>query len=149
MAHSTLKTLSNMTKLIKARGKLAELLSQNKGKDLSKTRNKMLLAAKLCAALRSKGITQKAFAEMMGKTESEISDWLSGERNFTVDTLTEIEQAMGLSLLNTQSMNVCQVPRNAVKTGTLSSLTLVRTSAERVALKGEMQVVTNMKLKVG
>ena len=109
----------------------------------------MLLAAKLCAALRSKGITQKAFAEMMGKTESEISDWLSGERNFTVDTLTEIEQAMGLSLLNTQSMNVCQVPRNAVKTGTLSSLTLVRTSAERVALKGEMQVVTNMKLKVG
>ena len=128
-----------MTKLIKARGKLAELLSQNKGKDLSKTKNKMLLAAKLCAALRSKGITQKAFAEMMGKTE----------RNFTVDTLTEIEQALGLSLLNTQSMNVCQVPRNAVKTGTLSSLTLVRTSAERVALKGEMQVVTNMKLKVG
>lgn len=149
MAHSTLKTLSNMTKLIKARGKLAELLSQNKGKDLSKTRNKMLLAAKLCAALRSKGITQKAFAEMMGKTESEISDWLSGERNFTVDTLTEIEQALGLSLLNTQSMNVCQVPRNAVKTATLSSLTLVRTFAERVALKGEMQVVTNMKLKVG
>ena len=48
-----------------------------------------------------------------------------------------------------ESMNVCQVPRNAVKTGTLSSLTLVRTSAERVALKGEMQVVTNMKLKVG
>ena len=138
-----------MTKLIKARGKLAELLSQNKGKDLSKTRNKMLLAAKLCAALRSKGITQKAFAEMMRKTESEISDWLSGERNFTVDTLTEIEQALGLSLLNTQSMNVFQVPRNAVKTGVLSSLTLVRTSAERVALKGEMQVVTNMKLKVG
>ena len=149
MAHLTLKTLSNMTKLIKARGKLAELLSQNKGKDLSKTRNKMLLAAKLCAALRSKGITQKAFAEMMRKTESEISDWLSGERNFTVDTLTEIEQALGLSLLNTQSMNVFQVPRNAVKTGVLSSLTLVRTSAERVALKGEMQVVTNMKLKVG
>ena len=138
-----------MTRLIKARGKLAELLSQNKGKDLSKTRNKMLLAAKLCAALRSKGITQKAFAEMMRKTESEISDWLSGERNFTVDTLTEIEQALGLSLLNTQSMNVFQVPRNAVKTGVLSSLTLVRTSAERVALKGEMQVVTNMKLKVG
>lgn len=138
-----------MTRLIKARGKLTELLSQNKGKDLSKTRNKMLLAAKLCAALRSKGITQKAFAEIMGKTESEISDWLSGERNFTVDTLTEIEQALGLSLLNTQSMNVCQVPRNAVKTGVLSSLTLVRTSAERIALKGEMQVVTNMKLKVG
>lgn len=149
MAHLTLKTLSNMTKLIKARGKLAELLSQNKGKDLSKTKNKMLLAAKLCAALRSKGITQKAFAEMMGKTESEISDWLSGERNFTVDTLTEIEQALGLTLLNTQSMNVCQVPRNAVKTSTLSALTMVCTSAERVALKGEMQVVTNMKLKVG
>lgn len=149
MAHLTLKTLSNMTKLIKARGKLAELLSQNKGKDLSKTKNKMLLAAKLCAALRSKDITQKAFAEMMGKTESEISDWLSGERNFTVDTLTEIEQVLGISLLNTQSMNVCQVPRNAVKTNVLSSLTMVCTSAERVALVGGKQVVTNTKLKVG
>lgn len=138
-----------MTRLIKARGKLAELLSQNKGKDLSKTRNKMLLAAKLCATLRSKDITQKAFAEMMGKTESEISDWLSGERNFTVDTLTEIEQVLGISLLNTQSMNVCQVPRNAVKTNVLSSLTMVCTSAERVAIVGGKQVVTNTKLKVG
>jgi DNA-binding helix-turn-helix protein len=138
-----------MTRLIKARGKLAELLSQNKGKDLSKTKNKMLLAAKLCAALRSKGITQKAFAEIMGKTESEISDWLSGERNFTVDTLTEIEQVLGISLLNTQSMNVCQVPRNAVKTNVLSSLTMVCTSAERVALVGGKQIVTNTKLKVG
>ena len=138
-----------MTRLIKARGKLAELLSQNKGKDLSKTKNKMLLAAKLCAALRSKGITQKVFAEIMGKTESEISDWLSGERNFTVDTLTEIEQVLGISLLNTQSMNVCQVPRNAVKTNVLSSLTMVCTSAERVALVGGKQIVTNTKLKVG
>ena len=36
----------------------------------------------------------------MGRTESEISDWLSGNRNFTIDTLFDIGQALSVTFLS-------------------------------------------------
>ena len=71
---------------------------------LAKTRNRMLIASKIGIAMKSNGLTQKEFAAMMGKTESEISDWLSGDRNFTIDTLTSIEIALKVNLLDSQIM---------------------------------------------
>ena len=68
---------------------------------LAKTRNRMMMAAKIADAMRSNGMNQKQLAQKMGKTESEVSDWLSGDRNFTLDTLTEIEHTLNVSLINT------------------------------------------------
>lgn len=51
--------------------------------------------------MKAKNLNQKQFAKLMGRTESEISDWLSGDRNFTIDTLFDIGQALGVSFLST------------------------------------------------
>jgi transcriptional regulator with XRE-family HTH domain len=60
----------------------------------------MIVAAKIADAMKAKNLNQKQFAKLMGRTESEISDWLSGDRNFTIDTLFDIGQALGISFLS-------------------------------------------------
>lgn len=87
-----------------AKGVLGHILSNMSEESLAKTRNRMLIASKIGIAMKSKGLTQKEFAAIMGKTESEISDWLSGDRNFTIDTLTSIEIALKVNLLDSQIM---------------------------------------------
>ncbi len=58
-----------------------------------------LLAARLDAALKKKGITQKQFARMLGKRESEVSRWLTGRHNFTLRTIALIETTLGVKLV--------------------------------------------------
>lgn len=94
----------------KATGVLGAMLATNDGRSLERTRNRMLIALKIETAIREKGLSQKQFASLMGKSESEISDWLSGNRNFTVDTLTDISRELGISLLNTHLYGTLQVP---------------------------------------
>lgn len=36
---------------------------------------------------------------MLGKKESEISKWMRGTHNFTIDTITSIENALGTPIL--------------------------------------------------
>lgn len=100
-----------MSKIMKkqASGFLDELLAKPDKMVAAKTRNKMLIAAKIDVALKSRGMSQKDFATMMGKSVSEISEWLSGDRNFTVDTLTEITERLGVDLLNTSLSNMYNI----------------------------------------
>jgi transcriptional regulator with XRE-family HTH domain len=83
-----------------ATGTLGKMLKEVDPVKLAKTRNRMLVAAKIADAMKAKHLNQKQFAKMMGRTESEISDWLSGDRNFTIDTLFDIGQALGISFLS-------------------------------------------------
>lgn len=43
--------------------------------------------------LKSKGLNQKDLANMLGKSEAEISKRMRGTHNFTIDTLVKIEAA--------------------------------------------------------
>lgn len=70
----------------------------------------MMIAAKIGNALKDKGISQKEFAKKLKKSESEVSSWLSGDRNFTIDTLTEISLALDISLLDTEVQSVYSFP---------------------------------------
>lgn len=45
--------------------------------------------------LNEKHMTQRELAAKMGKRESEISRWLSGERGFTTSTIAKISAALG------------------------------------------------------
>ena len=45
--------------------------------------------------LDDKGLKQKNLALRLGKKESEISKWMRGTHNFTIDTLMAIEDALG------------------------------------------------------
>lgn len=49
--------------------------------------------------LQSKGLKQKDFAAIMGKSEAEISKWMRGTHNFTIDTLVSIERNLGEPIL--------------------------------------------------
>ena len=44
--------------------------------------------------LDEKGLKQKDLAQRLGKSESEISKWMRGTHNFTIDTLVSIEDAL-------------------------------------------------------
>ena len=80
---------------------------------LRRTRDRMLVAIKIADTLKAKGISQKKFAEMTGRSESEISEWLSGDRNFTIDTLSDIKKYLGLDLLNIPTMRTAPVSKEA------------------------------------
>lgn len=78
---------------------LTKIMSSVTEEDKRRTRDRMLIAVKIADALEAKKLSQKAFSELMGKSESEISEWLSGNRNFTVDTLSDISVCLGIRLL--------------------------------------------------
>ena len=49
--------------------------------------------------LQAKGLKQKDLALLLGKKEAEISKWMRGTHNFTIDTIVSIEQALGAPIL--------------------------------------------------
>ena len=57
----------------KAIGTLGRLLANSDSRSLERTRNRMLLAMKIEAAMRKKGFTCAQFAKKIGRTENEIS----------------------------------------------------------------------------
>ena len=52
------------------------------------------IADRIDAVLKHKGMSQKDLALKMGKRESEISKWLTGRHNFTINTLADISLAL-------------------------------------------------------
>ncbi len=97
-----------MSKLIKrsARGVLAKIASNVSDESMHRTQNRMAIAIKIAECLKNLGMSQKDFATKMCKTESEISDWLSGSRNFTIDTLSDVESVLHIRLLDSSIMNL-------------------------------------------
>ena len=57
------------------------------------------IANRIYEILEEKGMSQTDFARLMGKTETEISRWLSGTHNMTLATLCKISIALGENLL--------------------------------------------------
>ena len=49
--------------------------------------------------LSKKGLTQKDLAKQLHKRESEISKWLTGRHNFTMQTIAKIETALDCQLI--------------------------------------------------
>ena len=43
---------------------------------------------------------------MMGKNATVVSEWLSGDRNFTIDTLTDISVALDVSFIDTDKTSM-------------------------------------------
>ncbi len=56
------------------------------------------ISAKIERYRIEKGMTQKEFATYMGVTQGMVSKWESRDYNFTVKTLNEICDKLGLSL---------------------------------------------------
>ena len=102
-----------MTTRRKPSASLTRIINNIDEDKLRRTRDRMLVANKIADALKAKGISQKKFSEMTGRSESEVSEWLSGDRNFTIDTLSDIQNYLGIDLLNTSSMRTSLVSKEA------------------------------------
>ena len=63
-----------------------------------------LIADKIHNILEEKGLKQKDLANMLGKKESEISKWMRGTHNFTIDTISTIESVLGQPILQVASV---------------------------------------------
>jgi len=59
----------------------------------------LLLSQKILEGLRTKQLTRFSFASMMNVQPSIITRWLSGKHNFTIETLFQIEDCLGIKLL--------------------------------------------------
>ena len=57
------------------------------------------LANRVYDILEKKGMTQKDLAKLLGKTETEVSRWLSGTHNLTIATIAKISVALGEDII--------------------------------------------------
>lgn len=75
------------------------------------------IANRIADILREKKMTQREFAALMGKRESEISRWLTGSHGFTTTTLAKIAAVLGEPIVEVKSRKAPHfilVPFNAI-----------------------------------
>jgi transcriptional regulator with XRE-family HTH domain len=77
---------------------LKNLFEEMKEIEKVQIETKFNLANALESLLKNKGISKSEFAAKMGKSPSEISKWMSGKHNFTIDTLMEIAHALKVDI---------------------------------------------------
>ena len=58
-----------------------------------------LIVDRIQGILEEKGLKQKDLANMLGKKESEISKWMRGTHNFTIETISSIENVLNVPIL--------------------------------------------------
>lgn len=74
---------------------IGNLLSKITGKDRAKNLGKKQIALQIIDILQRKKMNQKEFAALIKKNESEVSKYLSGKHNFTIDSLFALEYDLG------------------------------------------------------
>ena len=58
------------------------------------------IASRIIEIMERRGWNQADLAKAMGKKESEISKWLSGQHNFTIQTIARVETVLGEDILS-------------------------------------------------
>lgn len=53
------------------------------------------IANRIFVLLEERGMSQRDLAHMLGKTETEVSRWLSGTHNLTIATIAKIATVLG------------------------------------------------------
>ena len=64
-------------------------------------RKNLEISEQVLSQLKQKGWTQKEFAEKLGKEPSEISKWLSGFHNLTLQSISKMEAVLGEDIIIT------------------------------------------------
>jgi len=62
-------------------------------------RHSQKIAVKVLLQMKQMGLTQKALAERMNCTQQYVSKILKGKENMSLDTLSKLEDALGISLI--------------------------------------------------
>lgn len=62
-------------------------------------KNAHAVALKILQTLKSKKMTQKGLAELMQVSPQQVNKWVKGKENFTFETISKIEAALGIELI--------------------------------------------------
>ena len=62
-------------------------------------RHSQKIAVKVLLQMKKEGLTQKVLAERMNCTQQYVSKILKGKENMSLDTLSRLENALGISLI--------------------------------------------------
>ncbi len=79
---------------------IESLLKESKKELYESAKSKMQLAIRIKERMVKLGMSNTDLANKLDKNKSEITKWLSGTHNFTVDRLVEIGNVLGIKLLN-------------------------------------------------
>jgi len=77
-------------------GSIENELNAKTPKDIKK----YLLAKYIKEKIQTARLRSNEFAGRVNKRPSEITKWLSGNHNFTIETLFEIEEHLGITIIN-------------------------------------------------
>ena len=81
-----------------------ELFDSISPEELERTKQKMLLAAKIEDAMKAKGWKKKDLIKAMGiNSPSIVTRWFSGTHNFQLDTLTDLQTVLGVRLIDVET----------------------------------------------
>ena len=73
-------------------------------------RHSQKIAVKVLLQMKQENLTQKALAERINCTQQYVSKILKGKENMSLDTLSRLEDALGISLINDEQVSYpCRV----------------------------------------
>lgn len=72
-------------------------------------RHSQKIAVKVLLLMKQECLTQKALAERMNCTQQYVSKILKGKENMSLDTLTKLEDALGICLINDEQETYSQM----------------------------------------
>ena len=67
-------------------------------------RHSQKIAVKVLLQMKQEGLTQKALAERMDCTQQYVSKILKGKENMSLDTLSKLEDALSINLINDEQV---------------------------------------------
>ena len=68
-------------------------------------RHSQKIAVKVLLQMKQEGLTQKALAERMDCTQQYVSKILKGKENMSLDTLSKLEDALGIRLIHDEQVS--------------------------------------------
>ncbi|MBK9981727.1 MAG: helix-turn-helix domain-containing protein [Saprospiraceae bacterium] len=92
---------------------LEEIMSRITPLEMEQTHNRMLIAARMDDCMKDIGLSKIDLARKLNKQPSEITKWLSGTHNFTMETLTDIAFALNVNVRDLLLTNEDLEARNA------------------------------------
>lgn len=74
----------------RAKTSLHELLRDITPEDRTEAKLSFQISNRIDVLMKEKGLSKKQFADAVGKRPNEITEWLSGEHNFTINTIAKL-----------------------------------------------------------
>lgn len=86
---------------------------------------KMEISIRIDEARKRNGWTRVELAKKFNKKPSVITKWLSGSHNFTVDTLTEIEEILKINILSLVEKHEIREKSDIQFTSVMDTITVI------------------------